>query len=212
MSMVHIQPQYQVLDDLLQRRLFRIPDYQRAYSWEHRQRQELFDDIRKLIEKDDDRHHFMATIVCLKTPDKAEVGTKEFQYLDVVDGQQRLTSLILLLKAIGRALAEGNKSEREESEDLDKLMVKGDERLILLQTNHDSSMIFANYLRNGAIPTRNDVHTHADKRLRAAISECEQFVKGSDPILLLKTIKNRLGFIFLEFAGGVGCVHRIRGA
>ena len=77
--MSHIQPQYQVLDDLLERRLFRIPDYQRADSWDRRQRSDLFADISKLVRKDDERHHFMATIVCLETPEKAEAGTKEFQ-------------------------------------------------------------------------------------------------------------------------------------
>jgi hypothetical protein len=196
--MSHVQPQYQVLDDLLQRRLFRIPDYQRAYSWERRQRSDLLADISKIVEKEDDRHHFMATIVCLKTPQKAAVGTKEFQYLDVVDGQQRLTTLILLLKAISRALADGSESDIEESRDVDKLLVKGDERLILLQTNHDSSQIFANYLRNGTVPTKKDVHTHADDRLFDAIRECESFVKTCDKIGLLRSIKNRLGFIFYE--------------
>ncbi|MCE9524481.1 MAG: DUF262 domain-containing HNH endonuclease family protein [Planctomycetales bacterium] len=196
--MSHIQPQYQVLDDLLQKRLFRIPDYQRAYSWERRQRNELFSDINKLIEKNDDRHHFMATIVCLKTPDKAEVGTKEFQYLDVVDGQQRLTTLILLLRAIARKLAKGNESDVEESKELEKLLVKGDERIILLQTNHDSSLIFSNYLRNGTLPKTSDVHSHADERLANGISDCEHFVQHADIIALLKIIKNRLGFIFYE--------------
>ena len=140
----------------------------------------------------------MATIVCLKTPEKAEVGTKEFQYLDVVDGQQRLTTLILLLKAISRALAVGSESNIDESKDVEKLLVKGDERLILLQTNHDSSQIFSNYLRNGTLPNKNDMHTHADIRIGAAIAECESYAKQSDSIALLKSIKNRLGFIFYE--------------
>ena len=196
--MPHIQPQYQVLDDLLQKRLFRIPDYQRAYSWDRRQRQELFDDILKLVDQDDDRHHFMATIVCLKTPNKEVVGTKEFQYLDVVDGQQRLTTLIILLKAISLKLAAGGDADVDEATDVAKVLVKGDQRLILLQTNHDSSHIFANYLRSGEHPVKTDIYTHADSRLAAAMKDCEAFVSKFEPIPLLKIIKNRLGFIFYE--------------
>ena len=115
-----------------------------------------------------------------------------------MDGQQRLTTLILLLKAVSRALATGSETDVDEAKDVEKLLVKGDERLILLQTNHDSSHIFTNYLRDGALPTRKDVHTHADGRLASAIAECEQFVKHANKIALLKIIKNRLGFIFYE--------------
>lgn len=116
----------------------------------------------------------------------------------MVDGQQRLTTLILLLKAIGRALSTGSESDLDEAKEVEKLLVKGDERLILLQTNHDSSHIFTNYLRDGTLPTKKDVHTHADARLALAITECEQFVKHANRIALLKIVKNRLGFIFYE--------------
>ena len=195
----HVQPLYHVLDTLLQKRLFRIPEYQRAYSWTKRQRQDLFADITKLIERDDDRHHFMATIVCLKKSEKKEIGTQEFEYLDVVDGQQRITTLILLLKALSKHLHSTNiPFEEEEARDIDKLLVKGDERLILLQTNHDSSMVFANYLRDGTLPANDAIKTHADRELFDAINDCEEFVKKRHPIEVLKICKNRLGFIFYE--------------
>ena len=41
-----LEPKYYVLEELLERRLFRIPEYQRAYSWETKQRQDLFEDVR----------------------------------------------------------------------------------------------------------------------------------------------------------------------
>ena len=43
-----IQPQYLRLSELLAKRLFRIPEYQRAYSWLPKQRDDLFSDIDKL--------------------------------------------------------------------------------------------------------------------------------------------------------------------
>ncbi|MGB3238802.1 MAG: DUF262 domain-containing protein [Geitlerinemataceae cyanobacterium] len=62
-----IRPENLTLDKLLQGRLFRIPDYQRAYSWETKQRKDLFGDIEKLARTQTDRRHFMSTVVCLQT-------------------------------------------------------------------------------------------------------------------------------------------------
>ena len=63
---MEIQPSYLTLQKLLEHRMFRIPEYQRAYSWEDKQRDDLFSDIEKLAAQPD-RVHFMATVVCLKT-------------------------------------------------------------------------------------------------------------------------------------------------
>jgi hypothetical protein len=74
-----IKPDYFTLDTLLQKRLFRIPNYQRAYSWETKQRKALFDDIQKLKElksHSNNRHHFMATVVCLNTNKEEHKGSE----------------------------------------------------------------------------------------------------------------------------------------
>ncbi|MGB3507276.1 MAG: DUF262 domain-containing protein [Xanthobacteraceae bacterium] len=42
---MQLQPQLFNLNNLLNGRLFRIPEYQRAYSWEKKQREDLFGDI-----------------------------------------------------------------------------------------------------------------------------------------------------------------------
>ncbi len=62
-----IEPRYGVLQTLFADRVFRIPHYQRFYSWQTRQREDLFNDLRKLAEGGQDQHHFMATIVCHRT-------------------------------------------------------------------------------------------------------------------------------------------------
>ena len=40
-----VRPEYLSLIDLLNKRLFTIPNYQRSYSWDKRQCQDLFDDM-----------------------------------------------------------------------------------------------------------------------------------------------------------------------
>src|SRR4030042_1574967 len=101
--MIDIQPQHVTLDQLIYGRLFRIPQYQRTYSWHRKQRQDLIEDIRRTWAAGQERSHFMATVVGLRR-EKRTIMTKEHQVIEVVDGQQRITTLILLLKAIVKAI------------------------------------------------------------------------------------------------------------
>lgn len=68
---------------------FRIPDYQRPYSWGEEQSVQLLDDLVDALERDTDDPYFLGSIVLVK--DKARAGA------DVIDGQQRLTTLTILL-------------------------------------------------------------------------------------------------------------------
>ncbi len=197
-----IDPKYLTLDNLLQKRLFVIPEYQRAYSWETKQRNDLFNDITKLYEQSEihpDRHHFMATIVCLKAAEE-KLGTDIFETLQVVDGQQRLTTLIIILKALSKALKDKARMGQKDAKGIDKLLIKSDKRLILLQSNHDNMLIFRNYLQTGKIPESKDIKNTADNNLATAFKECEHFVnklKTPSKLLdLLYIIKNCLSFIF----------------
>ena len=211
-----LRPEYLTFSGVLNKRLFEIPNYQRTYSWHTKQRQELFSDIKKLRGTyDEHRHHFMATIVCLNKDMPEEIGSDELQRLDVVDGQQRLTTLIILMKSVSKALLQGDKGEQNEAVELDKLLVKGDKRLILLQTNHDEANIFSDYLRKGAIPENISISMSSEKNLQEAFLECEEFVsdwKNEYSLLdLLKILKNRLDFIFyvLDNEGAVYTVFEV---
>lgn len=187
------------LDKLLQGRLFRIPDYQRTYSWETNQRKDLFADIEKLAQlQGNDRRHFMSTVVCLQSPNKEEAGADELEVFYVVDGQQRLTTLIILLKALSIKMDDDNDLNKKESDKISDLLVRENGRLILLQSNHDNKRLFRNYLENGEIPCKESAETLADKNMIEAFNECKIFVNDwkSDTISLLKLIKNRLEFIF----------------
>jgi hypothetical protein len=200
--MLPIQPQYLTLSKLLDGRLFRIPEYQRAYSWTRHQREDLFGDIRSMHAKGPSEGHFMAAVVCLRQGAQT-LGTDEFHVVDVVDGQQRLTTLIILLRAIALALDRKDRKEQKLSDELGELLVKieGDE-LLLLQTNHDSSHHFANFLRHGKAPAAATAKTIADRELLGAIEDCKAFVndwKAKEPLpTLAALLKNRLFFLLHE--------------
>ena len=194
-----IQPRYLRLAELLENRLFRIPHYQRAYSWRNKQRADMFEDINKLTDKPKDSFHFMATVVGLRSDTKTIV-TDEYSVIEVVDGQQRLTTLVLLLKAIEKKLSSSltdedptvHTTKARTARELKELLVKPDElSLILLQTNHDRSEYFANFIRHGIYPNETESQTLADRELLRAIDDCESFVsKWKDHIELLRIVKN----------------------
>ena len=118
----------------------------------------------------------------------------------IVDGQQRITTLVVLLKALQKQFDRSVPSEDKLARELQGLLVKQDETsLILLQTNHDSSHYFANYIREGTISSLDKAQTLADREILRAIQECEAFVrKWDDRIQLLRILKNQLTFIFHE--------------
>ena len=204
--MLNIQPKFIKFADLLEKRLFRIPHYQRAYSWRRAERQDMFKDLLKLKDRPGNSH-FMATVVGLRR-DTIPIVTDEYDVIEIVDGQQRLTTLVILLKVLAQelesSLTDDDKAalttEARLLRELQELLVKQDElSLILLQTNHDRSQHFATFLREGTSPPVLEAQTLADRELLRAIHECKSFVKKwGDPTELLRLLKNQLWFIFHE--------------
>lgn len=198
---MQLNPMHLKVAGLMNGRLFRIPEYQRGYAWGTRQREDLFGDI--LDVQRSGREHFMATVVAL-AKDTRVIGADEYKTAELVDGQQRVTTLVILFKAIEKQLDPNETSQAKVKREIGELLVKGDDHsLILLQTNHDSSNIFTNYIRNGKID-RSSVKTAADMNLVNAAHECEEFVsswKESRPVIeLVGIVRNKLSMIYHELA------------
>lgn len=76
------------------KRIFNIPVYQRKYSWKEEQCKKLFDDLLN-IKYQNKSLHFIGTIVYV------DINTSpSFKEFIIIDGQQRITTILLLLKAI----------------------------------------------------------------------------------------------------------------
>ncbi|MCK0166267.1 DUF262 domain-containing HNH endonuclease family protein [Jannaschia sp. S6380] len=198
---MQLNPMHLTVAKLLDGRLFRIPEYQRAYSWQKKQRADLFKDIQEA--HNSGREHFMATIVALSRDTKA-IGADEYKIVELVDGQQRITTIVVLLKAIEQALSADDKQTAKMKADLSELLVKSDDHeMILLQTNHDSSSVFKDYIKTGEV-SEDERSTSADQNLIDAAKECARFVENwqqnDNLIELYGTIRNRLSVIFHEIA------------
>ena len=92
-----------ILRFLQEPKQFFVPIFQRRYSWEEKNCQQLWNDVLRVGEDNKIKHHFLGSIVYMEQELQA-IGTIP-RYL-VIDGQQRLTTLSLLLSALSRAIKE----------------------------------------------------------------------------------------------------------
>ena len=92
-----------LLDFLKKSPQFVIPIYQRTYSWTERECRQLWDDILRTGSRDDIAAHFVGSIVYIE---KGLYHVTSQSPLLVIDGQQRLTTVMLILEALARRLGE----------------------------------------------------------------------------------------------------------
>ena len=93
-----------LLDLLKKSPQFLIPIYQRTYSWTEKECRQLWDDIARCGSSDKIAVHFVGSIVYV------ESGLSQVTHqspLLVIDGQQRLTTVSLLLAALAKAVGQG---------------------------------------------------------------------------------------------------------
>src|SRR5438132_1709944 len=97
------------LDFLKGPKQFIIPIYQRTYSWTLKQCEQLWEDIVRAAKDEKVAGHFVGSIVYIE---KGLYQISSIPQLLVIDGQQRLTTLSLILMAMGRVIKQrGNESE-----------------------------------------------------------------------------------------------------
>lgn len=96
------------LSSIFDKKIFRIPDYQRGYAWQNSQLYDFWEDILNL---QDDRDHYIGLISIKQIDVNSEKITdaekklgwllnKNYKIFHIVDGQQRLTTFIILLNEI----------------------------------------------------------------------------------------------------------------
>ena len=96
---------------------FVIPIYQRTYSWKEKECQQLWDDIIRSGKDDDINAHFLGSVVYVE---KGLYSVSSQTPLLVIDGQQRLTTITLLIAALTEVI--GN---QEPLEDFSQAKLKG---------------------------------------------------------------------------------------
>jgi uncharacterized protein with ParB-like and HNH nuclease domain/predicted transport protein len=92
-----------LLDFLKKSPQFVIPMYQRTYSWTEKECRQLWDDIIRTGRNDELTAHFVGSIVYVE---KGLYSVSSQSPLLVIDGQQRLTTVTLIIEALARSLGD----------------------------------------------------------------------------------------------------------
>ncbi|OHA62731.1 MAG: hypothetical protein A2117_01290 [Candidatus Wildermuthbacteria bacterium GWA2_46_15] len=184
------------LTSLFSEYLYQIPDYQRGYAWEEKQWKDFIQDIDALVEdKVTVTSHYTGTVVVYagRNAKVADYGTRQMKVVDVVDGQQRLTTSCLYLSVIIRALQ--RKGETAYEHDISDFLYTG--AICKLTLNNDTGNIFYDLLKTGR--TNTSARSPHEKRLIAAYNRFQQHI--SDKLEKLETLQKRETMQKLENKG-----------
>ena len=110
---------------------FVIPIYQRTYSWTEKECRQLWDDVRRAGRSDHIPVHFLGSVVYVE--ETLSTNTSRSPQL-VIDGQQRLTSVTLLLTALSRVI--------KDAEPVDGFSAKKIRNRYLLDPDEDGERAF----------------------------------------------------------------------
>ncbi|MGT0094531.1 DUF262 and DUF1524 domain-containing protein [Helicobacter pylori] len=164
---------------------FVIPIYQRVYSWEKEQCEQLWDDIIKTGGNDQIEGHFIGSIVFVQDG----IYTTNHNELLIIDGQQRLTTITLLLTALRDHLSD----KRKEIED--HYLINSDKdsdkkfRLILSESDKDTllSLIDKNR-RKPSEPSSKIVENFKlfEEWIRKNTNKLETIFKGLDKLMVVE--------------------------
>ncbi|BCJ52805.1 hypothetical protein Asp14428_42800 [Actinoplanes sp. NBRC 14428] len=117
-------------------RQYVVPLYQRRYSWKRRDLAQLWADLMRVVEAGGTHSHFLGSVVLAPSPTNTPAGVQTWL---VVDGQQRLTTLGILLCAIRDHVRDTDQQLAAKIDDLYLFnkYASGAERYTLLPTKAD---------------------------------------------------------------------------
>jgi uncharacterized protein with ParB-like and HNH nuclease domain len=159
----------------------KVPTYQRSFAWEAPNVQELFEDIRNSFPED----YFIGAIV---------VTNKE-DYLEIVDGQQRLATICLFFVAV-RNLLKQNENDKWKYIDSNYLIKESlrdeDKKPRLLLNSTDNDFFITRILQNDTSITPSKA---SHKRILDAFQFIEKFVESEFKSKGLEGLFNLIEFI-----------------
>jgi uncharacterized protein with ParB-like and HNH nuclease domain len=130
--------------------LYKIPQYQRPYKWEDEQVDKLWSDVYDAYENNED-NYFLGSIITAKPRDDEKSA-----YVDVVDGQQRLTTLMILfcvIRDLYPNINENNPDENLYAVDSDTILSSisrhGKSKRLKLFTHRQHQSDFESIILNG---------------------------------------------------------------
>jgi len=158
-------------------RRFCVPKFQRDYSWENEQWDDLWQDIEAMIKEDDE--HYMGYLV---------LQTKDDKLFYIIDGQQRFTTIILLIlaaiKSIKKLVEQGVEADDNQRriENLKSMFIGKEDPVTLeydnlLVLNRNNNPYYKDYIvKMGGLRARNLKST--EKLMKKCFEFFEQRLNG----------------------------------
>lgn len=157
---------------------FVIPVFQRDYKWTEAQCEQLWDDIIAIASDAGDRGHFLGSVVYVSTGDSSAGFTRWL----LIDGQQRVTTLTLLLAALRDHIQESGWSGSDEAPTakrvdayfLKNVQEEGSREHKLVLRRHDQATL-------QAILDRKELPSEVSENIRDNYDYFRERLKDADP-------------------------------
>jgi hypothetical protein len=155
---------------------FFIPSYQRPYAWEKEQTQELIEDLYSFYCSEDSDSYFLGSIVLIKKEDTPEA--------QVIDGQQRLTTLTILLAVLASKLSGDDRTEYEDfiiERGKKSLKIEPHPRLTIRDIDNDFFQKYVHQIKIDELInlTPSSLKTEAQQNLRNNAEVIKNFIESN---------------------------------
>jgi uncharacterized protein with ParB-like and HNH nuclease domain/predicted transport protein len=186
-----------LLDFLKKSPQFVIPIYQRTYSWSEPECRQLWDDILRTGNNDEISAHFVGSVVYIE---EGLYQVSSQSPLLVIDGQQRLTTAMLILEALARHVVheepiDGFSAKKLRSYYLLNPLEEGDRgyKLLLTQTDKDSLL---SLVQQKAAPTEPSLRimenfAYFEEQLQALGGDLAPLCRGLSKLVIVDVALSR---------------------
>jgi uncharacterized protein with ParB-like and HNH nuclease domain len=171
------------INDVFNGRFFEIPKYQRGFAWDKENIRDLFEDIEESVETGS--NHYIGTIVLSKS-------LKNDELFYIVDGQQRITSLTMIINSLTKRLDDAD------SLFYTRFYINAEGKYKLSPLGRDRDYFFS--LLEGDKPKPEN---KSQSLMKSAYEEIENIIEAkSNSRKLLKTIEKLELMEFIETSEG----------
>lgn len=182
--------QLRTLPEIFEGSFFCIPDYQRGYAWDEKQIDELLQDIDHLLLDSSAVRHYTGTLVLSQSK-------KLVNQYNIVDGQQRLTTLVIFFKCISLFV------DKVEKESITiKYLKRGDlgNDQFVLKLNLDTNKFFEKVILSDRNLENCPITLESHERLLNAYDLIYKWLSqkttsGTPIRQILNVLEDRLGFL-----------------
>ena len=171
----------QSLNQFFTRKILEIPKYQRSYSWEKQNIRELYEDIQEALETNSS--HYIGTVVLARTDNK--------DIYHIVDGQQRLTTIVMFINVIIDKL-----DDERDQEYYRRFYIKTKDTFKLTPLDRDRDFFYKILDGNLSI----EAHSKSQRFMLEAYEEIENIVDEliEDSMAFLRAIEDLYVLEFIE--------------